>query len=114
MWVIGRCDQVVVAECRDDMRDEFLVALDRAEPLPSEILRRLRRQVGHLAIGLAPFVMLVHAVEPEWQPAALAFEKREAEFWKALHDAAHDDVHRGQHLSIEWVEMWAIPRLWKR
>src|SRR5262249_24332822 len=35
--VVGRRDEVVVAERIDDMRDELLVALDGAETLPAEI-----------------------------------------------------------------------------
>ena len=96
--VIGGCDEVVVAHRGDDMRHELFVALDRAEPLPPEIFRWRHRQMGHLAIGLAPLVMLVHPVEPERQPAALSFEERKAQPREAFHDAAHDDVHAGEHL----------------
>src|SRR5437868_13677674 len=60
--VVGRRDDVVVADRRDDMADELLVAFAGAEALPAEIFRRLRGEMRHLAIGLAPFVMLVHAV----------------------------------------------------
>src|SRR5262252_4461981 len=98
VWVIGRRDEVVVAKRVDDMRDEALVTLDRTEPLPAEIFRWRHREMAHLAIGLTPFVMLVHAVEPERQPAALSLEERETEAREALHDAAHDDVHAGEHL----------------
>src|SRR5437762_10458541 len=51
VWVVGGGDEIVVAECGDHVRDELLVALDRAEALAPKILGRLRRQMGHLAIG---------------------------------------------------------------
>jgi hypothetical protein len=39
MRVVGRRDEVVVADCGDDMSNELLVAFDCAEPLPAEIFR---------------------------------------------------------------------------
>src|SRR6516225_1589487 len=36
VWVIGRRDEVVVAESIDDVGDKLFVALDGAEPLPAE------------------------------------------------------------------------------
>src|SRR5215831_5121277 len=98
VWIVGRGDQVVVADDVDHVADELLVAFDRAEALTAEVLRWAHRQMGHLAIRLTPLMVLVHPGEPEGQPAALALEKREAQPRKPLHDAAHDYVHAGEHL----------------
>src|ERR1051326_5353137 len=56
--IVGRRDELVLADRRHDMRDEFLVAFAGAEALPAEIFRRLGREMRHLALWLAPLVML--------------------------------------------------------
>src|SRR4051812_33578489 len=80
------------------MGDELLVALDRAEALSAEIFRGRHRQMSHLAKRLTPLVVLIHSVQPEWQPAALSFEKRKAQSWEAFQCPAHYQVHAGEHL----------------
>ena len=98
MRIVGRRDQIVIAERFDDVGDEFLVTLDGAEPLPPEVLGGRHDQMGHLAVGRAPLVVLVHSLEPERQPPALPLEEREAKSRESLQHTAHDDVHAGQHL----------------
>ena len=98
MRVIGGGDEVVVAKGLDDVLHELLVALHRAVALATEVFRRRHREMRHLAVGLAPLVVLVHAMQPEGQPAALRLQEGEAQARKALHHAAHDDVHAGEHL----------------
>src|SRR5262245_4548382 len=96
--VVGGGDEVVVTERFDDVLHELLVALDRAESLATEVVRGLGGEVTHLADRLPPLVVLVHAMQPEGQPAALGFQEGEAQAREALHDPAHDDVHAGEHL----------------
>src|SRR5215831_3763420 len=76
--VIGRRHEVVIAERRHDVGHGLLVALERAEPLPAEVCGRQHREVPHVAVGLPPLVVLVHPVQPERQPPALALEEGEA------------------------------------
>src|SRR5215813_9554488 len=76
--VVGGGDEVVVAEGVDHVAHELLVALHRAETLPAEVFGGRHGEVGHLAERLAPLVVLVHAVEPEGQPAALRLQEGEA------------------------------------
>src|SRR5262249_1051082 len=95
---VGGGDEVGVTEGVDDVLHELLVALHRAVALATEVLGRRHGEMGHLAVRLAPLVVLVHAMQPEGQPAALRFQEGEPQAREALHHAAHDDVHAGQHL----------------
>src|SRR5262244_1768613 len=56
--VVRSGDEIVVTDRVDDVRDELLVTLDRAEALPPEVLRGRHREMRHLAVGPAPLVVL--------------------------------------------------------
>src|SRR5262245_21213870 len=96
--IVGGGHEVIVSEGVDDVLDELLVALHGAEALAAKVVRGRQREMGHLAVRLAPLVVLVHPVEPERKPAALGLQKREVQAGEALHDSTHDDVEAGEHL----------------
>jgi hypothetical protein len=64
--------------------------------LPAEDLDWIGFQPRHLVGPLLE--MLVHAVQPERQPAAARFEERDLQARKPLGDAAGDHRQRGEHL----------------
>src|SRR4029450_8058914 len=93
---IGREDDPVVADRVDDVLHRLLVALDRHEALPLEVLARCHREL--LGVDVAqPLPVLVHAPEQERHPAAVALEERDTQLGMALEDAARAEGAGGQH-----------------
>src|SRR5262245_40185712 len=93
---VGREDDAVVADRVDDVLDRLLVALDRHEALPLEVLARGHREL--LGVDVAePLPVLVHAPEQERHPAAVALQERNPQPRMTREDAARAEGAGGQH-----------------
>src|SRR5207247_5802456 len=90
--VVGREDQVLVAEPLHVLLDRRLIRLDGEEAARAEVLGPLPPHLRHL-VAPHPLPVLVEAMEEPRRPAAVALEEPDAETREALEHPAGTEAH---------------------